>query len=122
MDRTHHYSDYVELGAPDLPAATAFYAAAFGWRFTDDGDAYAGIRAPDGDGEVGGLDAGGPAGPGGALVLVRSDDLDVSVTAVTGAGGEVVEGPYDYPGGRRFSFRDPNGNVLGVYQPAEPEA
>ena len=119
MDHTHHYPDYVELGAPDLPAAKAFYGAAFGWTFTDYGDAYAGVQAPDGDGEVGGLNAGGPAGPGGALVLIRSDDVEASVAAVTAAGGEIVEQPYDYPGGRRFSFRDPSGNVLGVYRPAE---
>jgi len=26
---------------------------------------------------------------------------------------------HDYPGGRRFMFEDPSGNVLGVYEPAE---
>jgi predicted enzyme related to lactoylglutathione lyase len=38
---------------------------------------------------------------------------------VRSAGGEVVEGPFDYPGGRRFHFRDPSGNVLGVFQPSD---
>ena len=40
-------------------------------------------------------------------------------TAVEAAGGSVVEKPYDYPGGRRFIFGDPDGNVLGVYQPSD---
>ncbi len=31
----------------------------------------------------------------------------------------MVEGPFDYPGGRRFHFRDPSGNVLGVFQPSD---
>ena len=92
---------------------------AFGWRFNDYGPDYAGIQAPDGDGEVGGLGVGREPGPGGPLVLVISDDLDASVEAVRGAGGEVTEGPYDYPGGRRFHFRDPSGNVLGVFQPSD---
>jgi hypothetical protein len=26
---------------------------------------------------------------------------------------------YDYPGGKRFMFADPFGNVLGIYQPLE---
>ena len=30
------------------------------------------------------------------------------------AGGTVVTPPYDFPGGRRFHFRDPAGNVLSV--------
>ena len=119
MNRTHHYIDYVELGSTDLTADKAFYTAAFGWAFQDYGDAYSGIQAPDGDGEVGGLNGATAPSGAGPLPLVRSDDLDASVAAVTGAGGEVVEGPFDYPGGRRFSFRDPSGNVLGVYQSDE---
>ena len=117
MGHTHHSIDYVEVQVDDVAAAKEFYGAAFGWRFNDYGDAYAGIRAPDGDGEVGGLTVGDARG-GSPLVLVVSEDLDASRRAVTDAGGEVVEGPFDYPGGRRFHFRDPSGNVLGVFQPA----
>ncbi len=43
---THHAFDYVELAAPDLTAAKAFYAEAFGWEFTDYGPAYTGIHRP----------------------------------------------------------------------------
>lgn len=38
----HHSLDYVELTVPDLAAAKAFYATAFGWTFVDSGPAYAG--------------------------------------------------------------------------------
>jgi hypothetical protein len=118
MAHTHHYIDYVEIAVSDISAGKTFYADVFGWRFTDYGDAYAGIQAPDGDGEVGGLTTGSSPGTGGPLVLIISDDLDASQAAVTEAGGEVVE-TLDYPGGRRFHFRDPSGNVLGVFQPSE---
>ena len=114
----HHSLDYVELYVDDVPAAKAFYAAAFGWQFADYGDSYAGIQAPGGDGELGGITVGEARGPG-PLVLLISEDLAGSERAVTEAGGEVVEGPYDYPGGRRFHFRDPSGNVLGVFQPSD---
>jgi predicted enzyme related to lactoylglutathione lyase len=118
MNHSHHWIDYVEIYVADVPAAKAFFGDAFGWTFNDYGDAYAGIQAPGGDGETGGLTTGKPTGSS-PLVLVISEDLDGSLAAVTGAGGEVVEGPFDYPGGRRFHFRDPSGNVLGVFQPSD---
>jgi predicted enzyme related to lactoylglutathione lyase len=118
MTHTHHAIDYVELAAPDVAAAKAFYAAAFGWTFNDYGPDYAGIRNADGDDEVGGLTAGSTASRGGVLVLVFSEDLDASVHAVEEAGGTVTSAPFDYPGGRRFHFTDPAGNELGVYQPS----
>ncbi len=118
MASTHHTIDYIELAVDDLAAAKAFYAAAFGWSFNDYGPSYAGIRTADGAGEVGGLSTGGRPGPGGALVLVVSEDLDRSVAAVDEAGGSIVTPPEGYPGGRRFTFADPAGNVLGVFQPA----
>lgn len=30
-------------------------------------------------------------------------------------GGEIVNEPYEFPGGRRFHFLDPSGNELGVW-------
>ncbi len=117
METTHHTIAYVELVAPDLPASRRFYEAAFGWRFNDYGPTYAGIRTADGSGEVGGLNSNGTPGPGGALLLVVSEDLDGSVAAVEAAGGSLVTPPEAYPGGRRFTFTDPGGNVLGVFQP-----
>jgi predicted enzyme related to lactoylglutathione lyase len=115
MTNTHHAIDYVELPAPDLPASRAFYEQAFGWTFNEYGPEYAGIRAPSGESEVGGLD--GTAGPDrrAPLVLLYSDDLDATVKAVQAAGGTVTQGPYAFPGGRRFHFTDPSGVELGVY-------
>ncbi len=113
----HHSIDYVELTVTDLAAAKRFYGEAFGWGFTDYGPAYAGIRgATDGAPEVGGLRLDGqPPRPGGPLVLLYSTDLDRTLAAVEGSGGRVTDGPYAFPGGRRFSFSDPSGNELGVW-------
>ncbi|MGY1847371.1 MULTISPECIES: VOC family protein [unclassified Blastococcus] len=117
-DHVHHAIDYVELTVTDLERAKRFYAEAFGWDFTDYGPAYAGIRG------AGGPEAGGlrvdeqPPRPGGPLVLLFSADLDRTVAAVAAAGGRVTEGPYPFPGGRRFHFADPDGNELGVWSEA----
>jgi len=116
MTHTHHTIDYVELAAPDVAAAKAFYAAAFGWEFNDYGPEYAGIWTADGTDEAGGLTAVAQPSAEGVLVLLWSDDLDATVRSVQDAGGTVTNGPYEFPGGRRFHFQDPAGNELGVYQ------
>lgn len=115
MTSVHHTIDYIEINTSDLAASRAFYEQAFGWGFNDYGPTYAGIRAASGDGEVGGLNGERTPSPGGPLVLLFSDDLDATVTAVESAGGTIVAPPYEFPGGRRFEFADPVGNVLGVW-------
>ncbi len=108
---THHTLDYVEITVTDVAASKAFYAAAFGWQFTDYGPEYAGIQ---GNGrEQGGLTKGTPSGRGGPLVILFSADLDATVKAVRAAGGTITTEPFTFPGGRRFS--DPSGNELAVW-------
>ncbi|MEZ5411602.1 MAG: VOC family protein [Acidimicrobiales bacterium] len=116
MEPSHHAIAYIELAADDLEASKAFYAAAFGWSFNDYGPTYSGIRAASGEGEVGGLNLSNTGGPGGALVLLASQDLDASLASVRAAGGRIVTPIEGYPGGRRFTFADPAGTVLGVFQ------
>ncbi|MDA3645971.1 VOC family protein [Saccharopolyspora indica] len=113
--QTHHALDYVEIPVTDFAAAKAFYGNAFGWSFTDygPGPAYVGIRGD--SGEVGGFRLADEVTPGGPLVLLYSADLDASAQSVRDAGGTVTQGPYDFPGGRRFHFHDPAGNELGVW-------
>jgi uncharacterized protein len=110
---THHTIDYVEITVTEVAAAKAFYAAAFGWKFTDYGPDYAGIQ---GEGkEQGGLTRGTPSGRGGPLAILFSADLDATVKAVRAAGGTLTAEPFTFPGGRRFHFTDPSGNELAVW-------
>ncbi|WP_116246569.1 VOC family protein [Nocardiopsis sp. FIRDI 009] len=117
MTHRHHGIDYVELTVADLDQAKRFYTEAFGWSFNDYGPRYAGIRGPAGGDapEVGGLALGERPDPGGPFVLLYSTDLYASAEAVRRAGGDVVNGPYPFPGGRRFHFTDPDGNESGVW-------
>ncbi len=68
---------------------------------------------------MGGLNATATPSRGGPLVLLYSDDLDATLAAVVAAGGRVVAGPYEFPGGRRFHFTDPSGVEFGVGPPPE---
>lgn len=113
----HHAFNYIELSVTDLAEAKAFYASAFGWVFNDYGPNYAGIGSGAGDGEeVGGLAlAEAPRAAGGPLVLLYSEDLDATARGITAAGGQILQGPYEFPGGRRLRFADPSGNELGVW-------
>lgn len=107
--------DYVEFpGGGDLPATKAFYAQAFGWSFTDYGPDYAAMSE--------GLDGGfygaqedptqTVAKP---LVILFAHDLEAMEAKVKAAGGVITRAIFSFPGGRRFHFRDPGGNELGVF-------
>jgi predicted enzyme related to lactoylglutathione lyase len=104
--------DYVELPSQDLAGSKAFYASAFGWSFQDFGPSYAGLADAGLDGGIAADDAKASSVP---LVILRSDDLEGSLERVRAAGGEITVPIFEFPGGRRFHFRDPAGNELGVW-------
>ena len=49
------------------------------------------------------------------LVILKADDLEGALTRVEANGGEITVAIFEFPGGRRFHFRDPAGNELGVW-------
>lgn len=108
---THHHIDYVEFTAPYLEAVKAFYHQAFGWAFTDYGPDYVAFA---GSGIEGGFERGDGNGAN-PLVILFSEDLDASRSAVLAAGGTLTKDVFPFPGGRRFHFLDPAGNELGVW-------
>lgn len=115
MTHTDNHIDYVEFAAEDLEAVKAFYKTAFGWSFEDWGPDYVSFS---GAGLEGGFRGGEAPVSGSTLVILYADDLETSEKRVVKAGGEIVA-RHDFPGGRRFHFRDPAGNVLGVWAVAE---
>ena len=109
----HHEIDYIEFLVRDTEASKRFYAAAFGWTFTDYGPDYVGIH---GRGrEQGGLRRADSVPNGGPLVVLYSTDLEATQAAVKAAGGKIVQEIFSFPGGRRFHFEDPSGNELAVW-------
>ncbi len=107
--------DYVEFGVADIARAKAFYGAAFGWTFTDYGPEYCEFN----DGRLkGGFTTLSPVNAGGALIVLYGDDLPGLVSRVERAGGKIAKPIYDFPGGQRFHFVDPDGYELGVWSQA----
>jgi predicted enzyme related to lactoylglutathione lyase len=103
--------DYIEFGATDLEATKRFYAACFGWKFTDYGPDYAAFE----DGRLtGGFTT--DSKPGGApLVVLYATNLEQLLAAVKAQRGRIVREIFSFPGGRRFHFLDPNGNELAIW-------
>jgi len=109
----HHAINYIEFSVTDMAEAKRFFTEAFGWEFNDYGPEYAGIKA--GDGEAGGLRNVDAVVAGGPLVILYSNDLEATLAAVQAAGGRIIEEIFEFPGGRRFEFAEPNGNQMAVW-------
>jgi hypothetical protein len=104
--------DYVELPGSDITTTKKFYAAAFGWTFVDYGPEYAAFNA---HGRDGGFNAGRKVvSNGGPLVVLYANDLGAMEKKVEAAGAQIVSRE-SFEGGRRFHFRDPNGNEVAVW-------
>lgn len=107
---------YVEIPADDVEASAAFYEAVFGWRLRKRGD---GATAFDDTlGEVSGTWVTGrpPAPDPGLLLYVMVDDAEAAVEAIVAHGGELVRPIGGDAPEITARFRDPGGNVIGIYQ------
>ena len=103
--------DYIEFPSTSGVRTHEFFAEAFGWRFTSYGPGYEGI-------DDAGIDAGIDSSEGrtaAPLAVVRTSDLEAAEREVVAAGGVITRPPFDFPGGRRFHFREPGGNELAVW-------
>jgi predicted enzyme related to lactoylglutathione lyase len=104
--------DYVEYSATDIEATKNFFTTVFGWKFTDYGPDYTAFNDGRLDGGFAKADTAGGSGP---LVVIYATDLEAIKDAVTKNGGTIARDTYEFPGGRRFHFNDPNGNELAVW-------
>jgi len=114
MSTNNNHINYIEFPMLRNSETKTFYTQAFGWSFTDWGPDYISFAGAGVEGGFNGLD-GDNAAAGGVLVVLYADDLAQKVDDVTAAGGTIIKAIYEFPGGRRFHFQDPNGNELAVW-------
>jgi predicted enzyme related to lactoylglutathione lyase/uncharacterized glyoxalase superfamily protein PhnB len=110
---------YVEIPAIDATASARFYQSVFGWEIRDGESSRP--RFDDASGNISGAWVTGreAAREPGLLPYVWVDDIEATVGLVEAHGGEIVKAATpDAPGGNCWiaSFRDPAGNVMGLYQ------
>ncbi len=107
---------YVELPATDIATSAAFYHDVFGWKIRTRGDGATAFD--DGVGEVSGTWVVGraPCGAPGLLVYIMVDSVEATLDAVFANGGELVQAIGADAPEITARFRDPGGNIIGLYQ------
>jgi predicted enzyme related to lactoylglutathione lyase len=111
----HEKINYVEFPSKDLQATKAFFTTVFGWSFIDYGPEYAAFSNQGIDGGFYQSDLTSTTANGGALVIFYSKDLEHTQVKIENAGGSIIRPVFQFPGGRRFHFTDPNGNEYAVW-------
>ena len=107
---------YIEIPATDIASSAEFYRRAFGWKIRKRGDGSTAFD--DATGEVSGAWVLGrrPATEPGLLIYIMVDSVEATVNAVVASGGEIVQPIGADAPEITARFRDPAGNVLGLYQ------
>ncbi len=111
----HEKIDYVEFPSRDLEATKAFFTAAFGWAFADYGPEYSAFANQGLNGGFYKSEHVSSTQNGSALIVFYSSVLEQTQEKVTAAGGSITRATFNFPGGRRFHFADPNGNEYAVW-------
>jgi predicted enzyme related to lactoylglutathione lyase len=116
MPPTHGKICYLEIPALDVARSIAFYQAVFGWQTRRRGDGN--IAFDDGVGAVSGVWVAGrpPSAQPGVLIYIMVDSVAASLDAVLLQGGELVQPIGADAPEITARFRDPAGNVFGLYQ------
>jgi predicted enzyme related to lactoylglutathione lyase len=107
---------YLEIPAVDVGRSADFYSKVFGWRMRQRGDGATAFD--DTTGEVSGAFVRGRAAAAapGLMVYVMVDDAAAICKAIAAHGGTIVQPIGADAPEITARFRDPAGNVMGVYQ------
>ncbi len=107
---------YVEMPATDVARSSDFYKNVFGWKIRQRGDGATAFD--DGVGEVSGTWTLGrpPSTQPGLLVYIMVDSVAATIDQIVANGCQIVQPIGADAPEITARFRDPAGNVLGIYQ------
>jgi len=114
---------YVEMPATNIQGSADFYKQVFGWTIRKRGDGS--VAFDDTTGQVSGTWVSGrpPAAKPGLLFYIMVDSVAATLEAIVAHGGEIVQPIGGDAPEITARFRDPGGNVIGLYQePDRPKA
>ena len=107
---------YIEMPANDIARSADFYKRVFGWGIRQRGNGQTAFD--DTTGQVSGTWVRGrsPASQPGLLVYIMVDSVAETLDAIVANGGEIVQPIGADAPEITARFRDPGGNVIGLYQ------
>lgn len=107
---------YIEMPSTDITRSAGFYERVFGWNIRKRGDGS--IAFDDTVNQVSGTWVLGrpPADTPGLLLYIMVDNARATVDAIVANGGEIVQPIGGDAPEITARFRDPGGNVVGVFQ------
>lgn len=107
---------YIEMPATDIARSADFYKKVFGWNVRKRGDGSTAFD--DTVGQVSGTWIVGrpPSATPGLLFYIMVDSVAATVNSVVGNGCEIVQPIGADAPEITARFRDPGGNVIGLYQ------
>ena len=111
---------YIEIPSTDVQRSAEFYQKVFGWEIRRRGDGATAFD--DSVGEVSGTWVLGrpPAKEPGLMVYIMVDSVAKTVDAVIATGGEITQPIGADAPEITARFRDPGGNIIGLYQEPAP--
>jgi len=107
---------YIEMPAIAIARSADFYQRVFGWRIRQRGDGHTAFD--DTTGQVSGtwVLKRPPAAQPGLLVYIMVDSVADTLKTITANGGEIAQPIGADAPEITARFRDPAGNVIGLYQ------
>lgn len=107
---------YIEMPATDIKRSADFYHAVFGWHLRQRGDGATAFD--DTTGQVSGTWVRGrpPAEAPGLLVYIMVDSVSATIDAIVARGCGIVQPIGADAPEITARFRDPGGNIIGLYQ------
>jgi uncharacterized protein len=107
---------YIEFPALDIARSADFYHRVFGWNIRRRGNGSTAFD--DTVGEVSGSFVLGrpPAGAPGLMMYIMVDSVAATLEVIVANGGEIVQPIGGDAPEITARFRDPGGNVIGLYQ------
>ena len=107
---------YIEIPALDINRSAEFYLNVFGWNIRKRGDGS--VAFDDGVGEVSGtwVLKRPPSTTPGLLLYLMVDSVAATMEKITASGCEIVQAIGGDAPEITARFRDPGGNVIGVFQ------
>jgi uncharacterized protein len=113
--KNHEKINCLEFPSRDLEKTKLFFKTVFSWTFIDYGPDYTAFSDEGIDGGFFKSDLKMRIKDGSCLTVFYSDALEKTQKKIVKADGEIIKEIFNFPGGRRFHFTDPNGNEYAVW-------